>query len=51
MGKALEKCEAPCPQGKGKRKGLGTCYMAAYTSRLMTSSIVQSRKRLLIGMS
>ena len=37
--------------GKGKGKGLDTCYSAAYIVRLMTSSVLQSRKWQLIGMS
>jgi len=36
---------------KVKGKGLGTCYSAAYMSRLKTSSALQSRKWQLIGMS
>ena len=36
---------------KGKGKGPGTCYSAAYMSRLKTSSALESQKWQLIGMS
>jgi len=41
----------PTLKGKGKGKGLDTCYSATYMSRLVTSSALQSRKWQLIGMS
>jgi len=36
---------------KGKGKGLGTCYNAAYMSRLKTSSASQFLQWQLVGMS
>ena len=37
--------------GKGKGKGLDTCYSVTYINGLVTSSALQSRKWQLIGMS